>query len=90
MALVPKVPPTAVKVVEDPLQISGPVTLVGAADGWLTVIVFVKPLVLAEHGAVVFSIRTQYVVVTTGDTVNVELVAPPIGLVPTTAPVPHW
>ena len=90
MALVPKVPPTAVKVVELPLQISAPVTLVGAADGWFTVIVTVVPPVVDVQGLAVFSIRTQYVVVVVGDTVNVELVAPPIGLVPTTAPVPHW
>ena len=90
MALVPKVPPTAVNVVEPGLQISAPVTLVGATDGCLTVMVFVSPLVVGEQGPAVFSMRTQYVVVTTGDTVSVELVAPPIGLVPTTAPVPHW
>ena len=89
MAPVPKVPPIAVKVVEEPLQILAPVTLVGAADGWLTVIVFVTPAVESAQGLVVFFIFTQYVVVTVGDTVKVELVAPPIGLVPGVLPVPH-
>ena len=56
----------------------------------LPVQIFVMPLVVGEQGPAVFSIRTQYVVVLPGDTVSVELVAPPIGLVPTTAPVPHW
>ena len=65
-------------------------TLEGAVEGWFTVITFVIPLVVAVHGALVFWIRTQYVVVLPGDTVSVELVAPAIGLVPTTAPVPHW
>ena len=59
VALVPNVAPTAVKVVEPPLQISAPVTLVGAADGWLTVIVFVNPPVFAVQGLAVFSTRTQ-------------------------------
>ena len=90
MALVPNVPPTAVNVVDPGLQISAPVTLVGATDGCLTVIVFVRPVVVAVQGEDVFSILTQYVVVLVGDTVNVEPVAPTIGLVPTTAPVPHW
>jgi hypothetical protein len=54
LALDPKVPPTAVKVVDAPLQISEPVTLVGAAEGWLTVIVFVNPEVVTGHGAVPF------------------------------------
>ena len=56
----------------------------------MTVIVFVRPLVVAVQGEEVFSILTQYVVVVEGDTESVELVAPTIGLVPTTAPVPHW
>ena len=83
-------PPIAVKVVEEPLQISAPVTLVGAAEGWLTVIVFVTPAVESAQGPAVFFIFTQYVVVTVGDTVKVELVAPPIGFVPGVLPVPHW
>ena len=86
----PKVPPTAVNVVEPPLQMSAPVTLEGAVEDWFTVTSFVTPVVVGEHGPAVFSIRTQYVVVLPGDTVSVGLVAPPIGLVPTTAPVPHW
>jgi hypothetical protein len=90
LALDPKVPPIAVKVVDAPLQISAPVTLVGANEGWLTVIVFVKPAVESAQGLVVFFIFTQYVVVTVGDTVKVELVAPPIGLLPGVLPVPHW
>ena len=59
MALVPKVPPTAVNVVDPGLQISAPVTLLGATDGCLTVMVFVNPLVVAVQGPAVFSIRTQ-------------------------------
>ena len=49
----------AVKVVEEPLQISAPVTLVGAADGWLTVIDFVTPAVESAQGLLVFFIFTQ-------------------------------
>ena len=86
----PKVPPTAVNVVEPGLQISAPVTLVGAIDGCLTVIVFVTPAVESAQGLLVFFIFTQYVVVTVGDTVKVELVAPPIGFAPGVLPVPHW
>ena len=52
-------PPTAVKVVELPLQISGPVMLEGAADGCITVTVTVVPPVMDVHGPAVFSIRTQ-------------------------------
>ena len=59
VALVPKVAPTAVKVVEPPLQISAPVTLVGAADDWFMVTVTVTPPVTAVQGDVVFSTRTQ-------------------------------
>jgi hypothetical protein len=66
---VPNTPPEAVKVVDDPLQISEPVTLVGATEGWLTVIVLVNPAVESAQGLVVFFIFTQYVVVTVGDTV---------------------
>ena len=91
MALVPSVPPFAVKRTEPGLQIEveGAEILEGPVDGCLTVTTFVVPPVVAVHGEEVFSIRTQYVVVMDGDTVRVELVAPPIGLVPTTAPVPH-
>ena len=56
----------------------------------MTVIVLVRPLVVDVQGPAVFSIRTQLVVVVVGDTVNVDPVAPPIGDVPATAPVPHW
>ena len=59
VAPVPNVAPTAVKVVEPPLQISAPVTLVGAADGWFTVIVTVMPPTLAVQGLAVFSTRIQ-------------------------------
>ena len=59
MALVPKVAPIAINVVGEALHVSSSVTLVDHSDDWLTFIVFVKPLVLAEHGSVVFSIRTQ-------------------------------
>jgi hypothetical protein len=90
LALVPKVPPVAVNVVEPGLQISAPVIPVGATDGCDTVIVFVTPAVESAQGPAVFFIFTQYVVVTVGDTVKVELVAPPIGLVPGVLPVPHW
>jgi hypothetical protein len=48
------------------------------------------PAKVPVQGAAVFSICTQYVVVLPGETVRVEFVAPPIGDVPTTAPVPHW
>ena len=59
MAAVPNVPPTAVNVVELPLQIFAPVMLVGAVDGLFIVTVTVVPPVDEEQGAVVFSIRTQ-------------------------------
>lgn len=44
---------------------------------------------LGVHGAVVFSILTQYVVVITGETISVEAVWPAKGDVPNIDPVPH-
>jgi hypothetical protein len=61
LAEVPSVPPTVLRVTGMPGQIlflsfAAPVA---ATDNWLTVIVFVKPLVVAEQGAVPFCICTQ-------------------------------